>query len=82
VAPQAGADPHAAIKTAVALLVREQLAPDLARADVLGDVPPGDALRAMETIAGGLIQGVWPADHGAGFLSGLGIDIARLDGDR
>ena len=52
----------AGVRTAVALLIRQQLAPDAPRGDVLGGQDPAEALAAMEAITTGLLAGVWPGD--------------------
>jgi hypothetical protein len=70
-----------AARTAVALLARQALAPDVPREDLLGDVPADSVLEALEAITAGIIRGVWRADHGADLLDRLGIEIARLGGD-
>jgi hypothetical protein len=71
----------AGVRTAVALLTRQQLAPDAPRGDVLDGQDPAEVLAAMEAITTGLLEGIWPADHGADLLARLGIEIARLGGD-
>jgi hypothetical protein len=46
------------------------------REDVLGDVPPGDVLEALEVIAGVMLGGFFKDDDGAAFLDGLGVTVA------
>lgn len=70
-----------AARTAVALLVCRQLAPEVPREDVLGDVPPGDVLEALEAIAGVMLSGFCRDDDGAAFLDGLGVAVAYWLGD-
>ena len=69
-----------AVKTAVALATRAAIAPEVPRDEVLGDVPAGDVLEALEVITAGVLEGVWPADHGADALARLGVGIARIGG--
>ena len=83
--PDSGLQPEqpltaAAVATAVALVTRAALDPGIPRAAVLGDMPAGEALEAMETVAGGLLAGAFPGDKGAAVLKRIGIEIARLDG--
>ena len=62
-----------AVSTAVALLARQQFAPDVPRQVVLGDVAPDDALVAMETITGVLLAYLSPHDQGALMLERIGL---------
>jgi len=66
-----------ASRTAVALLARRQLAPEVLRENVLGDIPPGDVLEAMEVIAGVFLGMLSPDDRGARVLEALGLLTAE-----
>jgi hypothetical protein len=70
----------AAVKTAVALITRQAVAPDVQREDVLGGVPADGVLEAMEAVAGGLLAGISPGDGGAAMLERVGLAIADLEG--
>lgn len=65
------------LRTAVALLARRR-APEVRRADVLGDHDPADVLAAMECLAGALLEGVWPDDRGADVLGRIGLAVAEV----
>lgn len=69
----------AGVRTAVALLTRQQLAPEAPRGDVLGGQDPAEALAAMEAITTGLLAGVWPRDKGAAVLRRIGLAVADLE---
>lgn len=71
--------PLAAMQAAVALLARHR-APEVPRNDVLGDHDPADVLAGMESIAGGLLAGVWPGDEGEDVLERIGLAVARDSG--
>jgi hypothetical protein len=70
----------AAVKTAVALVTRQAVAPEVPREDVLGDAPAGDVLEAMEAISTGLLAGISPGDGGAAVLGRIGLAVADLEG--
>jgi hypothetical protein len=70
------------MKTAVALVARLALAPDVPRDAVLGDAEPGDVLAAMEAITAGLLHGIWPQDKGAQVLTRIGLAVADLEGGK
>jgi hypothetical protein len=69
----------AGVRTAVALLARQQPAPGVPRGDVLDGQDQGEALAAMEAIAVGLLAGVWPRDKGATALELVGLAVADLE---
>lgn len=69
-----------AVATAVALVTRQALAPDIPRQDVLGGSDPAGVLAAMETVTAGLLAGVWPGDKGANALARIGLAVADLAG--
>ena len=69
----------AGVRTAVALLTRQQLAPDAPRGDVLDGQDPAEALAAMEAITTGLLAGIWPSDKGAAVLELVGLAVADLE---
>lgn len=64
-----------AAATAVGLLTRHQRCPDVDRAVVLGDCPPGDALEAMEVIASAFAAALSPDDDGARLLEFIGLRV-------
>ena len=66
-----------ALSTAVALLTRRRMAPDVSRDDVIGGQPPGRVLEAMEVVTDVCLELLSPADKGAGVLEGLGLLAAR-----
>ena len=70
----------AGVRTAVALLTRQQLAPGVPRGDVLDGQDQGEALAAMEAITTGLLSGVWPGDKGGAVLERIGLAVADLEG--
>lgn len=61
-----------AVTTAIGLLTRLQMCPDVPRAAVLGDQPPGEVLVAMEIVASALLETLYPDDRGATALQLLG----------
>lgn len=72
-------DPAAA-GTAIALVSRLVLTPDVPRADVLGDSDPGEVLAALELITAGVLAGLQPGDKGAGVLGRIGLGLAEAEG--
>lgn len=69
----------ASASTAVALVSRLVLAPDVSREDVLGDSDPAEVLAAMEVVAAGVLAGLQPRDKGAAVLGRVGLGLADLE---
>jgi len=61
-----------AVSTAVGLMTRLGMCPEVPRAAVLAGQPPGEVLAAMEIIATALLKTLCPGDHGATALQILG----------
>lgn len=74
-----GTSARAAMATAVALVTRMALAPDVPREDVLGDEDPAAVLAVMEAVTATVLRNAWPGDGGAEVLARIGLVFAQME---
>lgn len=71
-----------AVSAAVALLTAQRARSCDSRAGIIGPVPAGEVITALEVIAGALLHVLSPDDDGAQALEALGLLAAGKDAGR